>query len=125
MIPPLPGVDFAKIRDGVSGAGLSIKVGSDIAFRGFAVCKDAKSAEEVKAQAEALRSFLMEQMKKAPTTAVPKEILDLPGKVKFATKGNLAEATLTVKEDVVITIVKLWFRSPDAPPPPPAVEKKP
>jgi hypothetical protein len=104
--PEIPGVDFDKIKAGATGAALTVKVGTDVALRAAAVCKDAKAAEEVKTQAEALQKAGMEMMKKAPPGAVPKDVLELPGKIKFATKGNLAEATLTVPADTAIAFLK-------------------
>src|SRR5262249_50987477 len=81
MPPPIPGVDFDKIKAGATGAALTVKVGTDVTLRAAAVCKDEKAAGEVKTQAEALQKFATDLMKKAPPGAVPKDVLDLPGKI--------------------------------------------
>jgi hypothetical protein len=120
--PPIPGVDFAKLADGVSGMSLTVKLGGgNVALRGVGVCKDEKTAEDVKKQAEAILKFLGEQMKNLPPNAVPKDLLDLPGKVKIRTKGNLGEATLTVKDEAAIAFLRLLFE----PRPVPKPENKP
>src|SRR5262249_43159803 len=97
--------------------------------RAAAVCKDEKAAEEVKTQAVALQKFAMDLMKKAPPGAVPKDVLDLPGKIKFATKGNVAEATLTVPSDVAVGFLKAMLvptmREATKPAEKKPVEKKP
>jgi hypothetical protein len=122
--PMIPGVDFDKVRDNVTGASLTVKLGNDIVIRGVAVCKDEKAAEEVKTQAEAFRTAMIEQLKKAPP-GVPKELMDLPGKVKLSTNGNLGVATATVKDDVVIAFVKVTMGVGATRPPAKPIDKKP
>ncbi len=124
--PPIPGVDFKAIVDSVNGGCFTVTDGgTDVLFRGVAVCADAKAVLEAKTQAEALRKFVIEQMKMAPP-GVPKGVLDLPGKVKIATKGNLCEATLTVKVDDAIDLIKATILGQprrEGPVPKPTVDK--
>jgi hypothetical protein len=111
--PMIPGVDFKKVVDGVTGGSLTIKLGTEVSLRGVAVCKDVRSAGEVKTQAEALQKAAVDALKTAPPGALPKGALDLPGKVKIATKGILCEATVSVKSDDVIGFVKgMMFPQP-------------
>ncbi len=56
-----------------------------------------------------LRTFVTAELKKVPANLVPKDVIDLPGKVKLETKGNLGLATLTLKDDVVIGLIKAIF----------------
>jgi hypothetical protein len=124
--PPIPGVDFTKLADGVSGMSLTVKLGGgNVALRGVGVCKDEKAAEEGKKQTEAILKFLGEQMKNLPPNAVPKDLLDLPGKVKITTKGNLGEATVTVKDEAVIAFLRLLFEPSVKPFEVKPIEKKP
>jgi hypothetical protein len=121
--PTVPGVDFKAITDNVNGGSLTIQEsGTDVLFRGIGVCKDDKGAEVAKNQAEALRKFVIEQMKMAPP-GVPKGVLDLPGRVKIGTKGNLCEATLTVKVDDAIALIKTMLLVEPPRPAKPADEK--
>jgi hypothetical protein len=108
--PAPPGVNLKKVTDRTRAAVLTVKIsGGDITLHAAAVCKDARGAEEVRKQAEAFRDFLGKQA----SPAVPKEIAaELLGKVKFVTRGNLVETTLTVKEDTAVTFIIALF--PDA-----------
>ena len=107
--PMLPGVDFAKVIDGTTGLSLTLKVGSEVTLRGVAVCKDGQAAADVKKQAEALRDYAVKAMQAGPPNVVPKEVVELPGKIAIAAKGSLCEATLTVKDDAVIGLIKAWI----------------
>jgi hypothetical protein len=128
--PPIPGVDFAKLG-GVSGMSLTVKLdGGNVTLRGVGVCKDEATVAEGKKQAEAMLKFASDQMKTLPPNTVPKELLELPGKVKISTKGTIGVATVTVKDEAVIAFFRLLFgASPPAKPnpdiKPPAVEAKP
>ncbi len=62
----VPGVDFNKVVEGVTGASLTIKVGTEVSLRGVAVCRDVRSAGEVKTQADALQKAAVDFMKTAP-----------------------------------------------------------
>jgi hypothetical protein len=125
--PMIPGVDYEKLVQSASGGFLTIKIsGNDVALRGAMLCRDAKGVEEVNKQAEALRTFLTAEMKKAPPNVVPKEILDLPGMVKLSSKENRVDAAVTIKDDTIITFIKLWLvPQPIKPIEKPPVEKKP
>ena len=80
----LPGVDRKKVVDNTRAALLTIKISDrDITLHAAAVCRDARSAAEVQKQAEAFRAFLTKQA----STAAPKEVAELPGKIKFATRA--------------------------------------
>jgi hypothetical protein len=57
-------------------------------------------------------------MKKAPPGALPKGVADLPSKVKLSAKGNLCEATLSMKTDDAVGLIKTMMF-------PPLPEKKP
>jgi hypothetical protein len=104
--PALPGVDLKKVVDNARAAVLTIKIsGRDVALHAAAVCKDDRGAEEVRKQAEAFRDFLGKQA----STAAPKEVAELPGRVKFATRGHLVETTLTVKDDAALALIKAFF----------------
>jgi hypothetical protein len=108
--PALPGVDLKKVIDGARAAVLTIKIsGHDITLYAAAVCKDARGAAAVQKQAEAFRAFLVKQAGTAPPSAKPKEIAELLGKVKFATKGTLIETTLTVKDDTALALLKVFL----------------
>jgi len=108
--PAPPGVDLKKVTDRTRAAVVTIKFsGPDITLHAAAVCKDARGADEVRKQAEAFRDFLGKQT----STAVPKEVAaELLGKVKFVTRGNLVETTLTVKDDTAVTLIKAFFPDP-------------
>jgi hypothetical protein len=108
--PALPGVDLKKVIDGARAAVLTIKIsGHDVTLYAAAVCKDARAAAAVHKQTEAFRAFLVKKASTAPLSAKPKEIAELLGKVKLATKGNLIETTLTVKDDTALALLKVFL----------------
>jgi hypothetical protein len=115
-----PGPPFDAIHkaiEGTTGTALTVKVGPDVTVRAAAVCKDAAAAEAVKKAADA-GLMLVQGFLKDAGPKVPKELLDVPGQVKTSVKGNLAEATVTVKDDVAIALVKVMFGISEAPAPP-------
>jgi hypothetical protein len=119
--PALPGVDLKKVIANCRAAALTIKIsGQDITLYGVAVCKDAKSAAEVRKQAEAFRDSLGKQVSTAGAKKMPKEVVELSGKVKFATKGHLVATTLTVKDNTALALIKaFWLPDLDLNPQPP------
>ena len=123
----LPGVDLKRVIDNTRGAVLTVKLsGRDVTLHGVAVCRDTQGAKEVLKQAKAFRHFLSKQAAAAPAR-VPKEVAELPGKVTFATRGNLVETTLTVKDDTALALLKAFWlpdldlkpKPTDGPGPPP------
>ena len=48
----------------------------------------------------------MEQMKSVPPNVIPKGVMEIPAMVKMTTKGSSAEATLTVKADDAVALIK-------------------
>jgi len=123
--PMVPGVDFNKVADNASGALLAIKIGKDVEFRGVAVCKDEAGAKEAKKQADALLAFFGDQLKKVPEGRIPKDLVEMPGMVKTSTKDNLGVATLAVKDDTVVALIKSMVLLQGGAAPPPAIGKKP
>ncbi len=57
----------------------------------------------MKTQAETVRKETLEALKKAPD--VPKEFSEFLAKGKIVTKGNLVEATVTMKVDEAVTLI--------------------
>lgn len=125
--PMIPGMDVPKIVESIDGAVFTLKIGPTVSMRGIAVCKDAKAAEEVKKQAEIARDLLTKLVKETPM--LPKELTNVPGMVKLSVKDNLGEATLSVKDDVVVAFFKAMMGGRVEAPKPveakPSVEKKP
>jgi hypothetical protein len=125
--PPIPGVDTAAIWKVMTGMALTVNVGKDVKVRGAVVCKDEAGAAEVKKQTDAGLKAVADLMEKLPQKP-PKELLDLPGKFRTATKGNVAEATATVSAEAADAFIKWTFVARKAPAPPdpkPAEDKKP
>ena len=122
------GGDFKLITASVSGFSFTINdFGADVVFRGVALCKDAKAAAEMKTQVEAMRKGMLELLKAAPPGAVSKGLPELLGTAKIETKGNVVEATLRVKVDNMVAMIKTLI-NPNIQPPSekqPPVEKKP
>ncbi len=111
-MPKVPGVDFEKALKSAQAGVVTFKLGSEVGIRAVAVCKDAEGAAEVKKTADAGLKQLGEMLKAFKGMLPPEsaaEIVELPGKVKTATTGNLAEATVTVKDDMVIQAVTMGF----------------
>jgi hypothetical protein len=112
--PPNPPFDdIAKAILGTKGAVLTVQVGPEVTVRGLALCNDAAAAELAKKAADAGLVFVAGLMKEAEKGGkkIPKELLDLPGKIKTNVKGDTAEATLTVKDDVAIAFIKATIHS--------------
>jgi len=119
-----PGVDIKKAVEGTLGAIVVVKVGPEVTVRGLAVCADAQAAEEVKKASDAALKVVGDLMKEAAKRGAPKELVDVPAQVKTSTKGTIAEATLSVKDDVAVAFIKAMFMaSPQPPPPAPKPEK--
>jgi len=120
----LPGLDVKKVIDSTTGAYLTVKVGPEVTVRGVALCKDAAAAEQVKKTADAGLGFFALAIKQGGDK-VPKELVDLPGKVKTSTNGSNAEATVTVKDDVAVAFIKSMMLGGSAPQPPPPAKPVP
>jgi hypothetical protein len=101
---PIPGIDFEALIDAVSGITVTItETGDNVAVRGVALCKDAKAAQAMKTQGEATRKFMIDA---PPEAMIPKEVSELCRKSKIAGNGNLVEATITVKTEDAVAMIK-------------------
>jgi hypothetical protein len=97
----LPGIDARKIVNNTNGALLTVKAGTDVTLRVAANCKDNEAAQEVKKAADAGLRSVAELLGPADPT-----VRELPRQVKTSVKGNIAQATLAIKDDVVIMLIK-------------------
>jgi hypothetical protein len=104
--PPFDAVH--KAMEDMTGAAITVKVGPEVMVHGKASCKDAAAAEAAKKAADAGLMAVGAFLKQADMTGtkIPKEIIELPGKVKTSTKGDVAEATIAVKDDTAIAFLK-------------------
>ena len=104
-LPAVPGVDVNLLANAIDTAVLTAKVGKEVSLRGVAICKTAKDAEDVKKQFEIIRTLVTTALKGAPIP-LPQGILELPDKVKVTIRDNVGEATLTIQNDLILSLIK-------------------
>jgi hypothetical protein len=104
---PVPGVELKAILASSGSLALSVKLDRDMVVRFAAVANDQEAAQKLKIQFDTQLRAVGEVLPKVPTDP-PKEFVELPRKINTGTKGNVAEATLSVSGPVVVKIVK-WM----------------
>ena len=105
-VQKLTGVDLYVLVQQGPGVMLAAKFGPQVSLRATVGCRDEKGAKVVKEQYERLRVFAAERVK---ATALPKEVIEAPGKVQITVKAKIVEASLAISAEAASALLDTWL----------------
>jgi hypothetical protein len=100
------GFDIYQIKAKMLSVAVTAKVGREVSLRGIVVCEKGQSADAYRKFGEAIQAYIGKEMKKA---SLSKQLIAAADKVRFSANENVAEATLSVKDEVAIAAIKAVF----------------